>query len=51
MLVWCIESFFNVLDWYVHKNKCALSVLLYSLDGYVVGVMYLLYCNVALWSL
>ena len=42
---------FYVLDWRVHKNISVLSVLLYALDEYVVGVMYLLDCNVALWSL
>ena len=40
-----------VLDWCVYKNVSVLSVLLYALDKYVVGVMYLLDCNVALWSL
>ena len=45
-------SVFYVLDWCVHKNISVLSVLmLYALDEYVVGVMYLLDCNVALWSL
>ena len=37
-----------VLDWCVYKNISVLSVLLYALDKYVVGVMYLLDCNVAL---
>ena len=56
VLDWCVvctglmywTSVFYVLDWCVYKN---ISVLLYSLDEYVVGVMYLLDCNVALWSL
>ena len=39
---------FYVLDWRVHMNISVLSVLLYALDEYVVGVMYLLDCNVAL---
>ena len=34
-------SVFYVLDWCVHKNISVLSVLLYALDKYVVGVMYL----------
>ena len=37
-----------VLDWCVHKNISVLSVRLYALDGYVVGVMCLLDCNMAL---
>ena len=31
---------FYVLDWCVHKNISVLSVQLYALDEYVVGVMY-----------
>ena len=53
---WCVglvyrkfwTSVFYVLDWCVHKNISVLSVLLYALDWYVVGVMNLLDCNVAL---
>ena len=59
VLDWCVglvyrkfwTSVFFVLDWCVHKNISVLSVLLYALDEYVIGVMYLLDCNVALWSL
>ena len=40
-------SVFYVLDRCVHKNVG----MLYVLDGYVVSVMYLLDCNVALWPL
>ena len=53
VLVWCIARKFwtsvvYVLDWCVHKNLSVLYVLLHALDRYVVGVMYLLDCNVAL---
>ena len=59
VLDWCVglmyrkfwTSLFYVLDWCVHKNIGVLSVLLYALDEYVVGVMYLMDCSVALWSL
>ena len=49
VLDWCVvctglmywTSVFYVLDWCVYKNISVLSALLYALDKYVVGVMYL----------